>query len=289
MNRQRACVSLAAATVVLACAAMPTGAEAQARAVDGKHARVEVIAAADAPDPAGALWLGVRFTMEPGWHIYWVNPGDSGGPPTALWHLPPGVAADGFLWPAPERIPLGPLVNYGYKGDVVLPVALRVPAAARGQAITGSVDLRWLICKDICIPDRATLAFALPLPAAERHRLAAWRQQIADARAAVPTPAPRGWKTSVTSTRDALVVAIATDRTMGGATFFPIDEGVIDESAPQRVDVKGTAITFTLQKSVHLLTLPARLRGVVVLASGEAFEVSGAVADATRGSLSSRE
>jgi DsbC/DsbD-like thiol-disulfide interchange protein len=164
-----------------------------------------------------------------------------------------------------------------------------VPAAARGRALNGSVDLRWLICKDICIPDRATLAFALPLSSAERNRLATWRQQIADARAAVPASAPRGWKTSVTSTRDALVVAIATDRRIGGGTFFPIDEGVINESAPQRVDVKGTEITFTLQKSAHLLTLPARLRGVVVLASGEAFEVAGAVADATRGGLSSKE
>jgi len=289
MDRQTQRVSLAAATAVLACAAMAASADAQARAVDGKHARLELIAAADAPDPSGTVWLGIRFTMEPGWHIYWVNPGDSGGPPTALWHLPPGVAADGFLWPAPERIPLGPLVNYGYKGDVVLPVALRVPPSARGQALGGSVDLRWLICKDICIPDRASLAFALPLPAAERGRLAAWRQQIADARRAVPAPAPRAWKTSVTSTRDALVVAIATDRKVDGGTFFPIDEGVINESAPQRVDVQGTGITFTLQKSAHLLNPPARLRGVVVLASGEAFEVSGAVVDDTRGSRSSKE
>lgn len=53
------------------------------RSAQGKHAQVEVITAAEAPDASGTLWLGVRFAMELGWHIYWVNPGDSGGPPTA--------------------------------------------------------------------------------------------------------------------------------------------------------------------------------------------------------------
>ncbi len=86
---------------------------------------------------AGAdTWIGVRFLLEPGWHLYWRNPGDSGTPPMLLWTAPAGVTVGDVEWPAPERIPLGSLVNYGYHGDVdpARARARRLPSRGPGGA-----------------------------------------------------------------------------------------------------------------------------------------------------------
>src|SRR5437016_3563708 len=105
-----------------------TAAIVQPRAVTTAQASVELIAGAPTvPATGGEFWLGIRFQLRDKWHIYWRNPGDSGEPPSVRWHLPDGVRADDIEWPMPKRIPVGPLVSYGYEGDVVLPVRLRIP------------------------------------------------------------------------------------------------------------------------------------------------------------------
>jgi thiol:disulfide interchange protein DsbD len=69
-----------------------------------------------------------------GWHTYWQNPGDSGLPTTIEWKLPAGVTAGPIQWPAPHALPAGPLVNYGYEGEVYLPTTLTVaPGVKAGR------------------------------------------------------------------------------------------------------------------------------------------------------------
>src|SRR3954447_17530171 len=99
------------------------------------HARVELLARQNAAMPGGSVQLGVHFVLEPGWHIYWINPGDSGQPPALKWQLPPGYAAGEIQWPHPERMqPTPQLADYGYHGDVLLPVTLHVPSLAKAGA-----------------------------------------------------------------------------------------------------------------------------------------------------------
>src|SRR5271156_3093275 len=47
---------------------------------------------------------GLYFKLEPGWHVYWKNAGDSGEPPRVRWTLPDGVSAGDFQFPAPKRL-----------------------------------------------------------------------------------------------------------------------------------------------------------------------------------------
>ena len=63
--------------------------------------------------------VALRLKMKPGWHVYWQNPGDSGLPTTIDWKLPSGFAAGPIQWPAPHALPAGPLINYGYEGEVL--------------------------------------------------------------------------------------------------------------------------------------------------------------------------
>jgi thiol:disulfide interchange protein DsbD len=99
--------------------------------------RAELVA--DAPEGVSAgkpLSLGLLIRHAPHWHTYWKNPGDSGLPTTLEWTLPAGVQAGPIEWPTPKRLPIGPLVNYGYDGTVLLPVTVAVPADFRGAAST---------------------------------------------------------------------------------------------------------------------------------------------------------
>jgi DsbC/DsbD-like thiol-disulfide interchange protein len=74
---------------------------------------------------------GLHFTLEKGWHIYWLNAGDSGEPPTVKWTLPAGVSAAPFEYPAPRRLPLGPLMDFGYENEVTFPVPITVASDAK--------------------------------------------------------------------------------------------------------------------------------------------------------------
>ena len=89
------------------------------------------------------------------------------GLPTRLeWQLPAGLQAGEIDWPRPHRMPVGPLVNYGFEDEVVLPVQLTAPAGATpGSTVTLRGKADFLVCADICIPESANLELRLPVTA----------------------------------------------------------------------------------------------------------------------------
>ena len=119
-----------------------------------------------APDgivPGKTLWVGLRLTHQPHWHTYWKNSGDSGMPTTLDWLLPAGWQASEITWPTPKKFPLGPLANYGFDGEVLLPVAVTIgDLAADGAPAVIQANANWLACKTECIPEDATLQLTLP-------------------------------------------------------------------------------------------------------------------------------
>src|SRR5512133_1940719 len=90
-----------------------------AEPVRTEHVEAELVAERTAIAPGTPLTVALRLKLAPGWHTYWQNPGDSGLPTTLAWKLPEGITASDIHWPAPERLPAGPLVNYGYEGEVL--------------------------------------------------------------------------------------------------------------------------------------------------------------------------
>jgi len=115
--------------------------------------------------PGTTLWLGLRFDLIPQWHVYWRNPGDSGEAPRVDWTLPAGWQAGDIHWPVPERIPVGPLVNYGYEDTVSLLVPVSVPpdAASGARDVRIDADVTWLVCKVECIPQDGRVSLQLPV------------------------------------------------------------------------------------------------------------------------------
>src|SRR5262249_56669178 len=90
--------------------------------------RVELVSEMDSVAPGGTFWVGLRQSIAPGWHTYWLNPGDSGEAPRIDWQLPAGFTAGEIAWPHPERIRVGPAMTFGYSREVVLPIAVTAPA-----------------------------------------------------------------------------------------------------------------------------------------------------------------
>lgn len=186
------------------------------------------------------FFAGVTFTLPPHWHIYWQNAGDSGIAPTLAWTLPEGLKAEAIHWPVPQAIEVGGLVNYGYEREVTL---LAPVAPTRGD-ITGemTVTAKWLVCRDICIPETATLRTMLPA-------------QTADAPAVIEQTLAQLPQSAHPITAHYVIgdgkVTLAFNAIPGtGATtaarFFPAEDGIISNSAPQSLRVEGEhAITLT--------------------------------------------
>lgn len=131
------------------------------------QAQAELLSSRAAWVPGEAQWLGLRILHDPGWHTYWINPGDSGLATRLDWDLPPGFTAAVPDWPRPVRIQIGPLVNFGYEGELLVPVQVTAPKdLPEGGEQTLRVSARWLICEEICIPDGADLEIRLPVASA---------------------------------------------------------------------------------------------------------------------------
>ncbi|MFC7610245.1 protein-disulfide reductase DsbD domain-containing protein [Teichococcus aestuarii] len=160
-----------------------------------ERARMTLASSLDAVAPGQPFRLGLRQVLAPGWHTYWRNPGDAGTPPEIAFTLPEGASATGFEWPAPERIPFGPLVNYGYENAVLLPLTVTPPATLRpGDVFTIEAQASWLVCEKVCIPEEGVFRLDLPVEAAPRPD-PALAADFRAAEAALPRPSPgtRRW------------------------------------------------------------------------------------------------
>jgi len=230
--------------------------------VNTPQVQAELVAHAPEGLAAGKpVWLGLKLVHQPHWHTYWKNPGDSGLPTTLQWTMPAGVAAGDIQWPTPSRLPIGPLMNFGYEGTLLLPAPLTVPAGFKGDTLDVKLRADWLVCKDVCIPEGGD--FALQLPA---QQATAGHAALFDAaRAARPLPVP-GAQASAAVEGQQLVVTVSglptawQGRDLG---FIPETGGVIQNAAkPQTTWQGGTwmaRVPLDLQRSESPKVLPAVL------------------------------
>jgi thiol:disulfide interchange protein DsbD len=152
-----------------------------AAVVENPQIRAELLAhAPQGLGPGRPLLLGLQLRHASGWHTYWKNPGDSGLATELQWTLPAGWQAAAIQWPLPQRIQIGDLANYGYEGEVLLPVAVTVGAQPPG---TSEVDVKlhasWLVCRQECIPQEGDFTLRLPLRSSYAARGAAFSAALA--------------------------------------------------------------------------------------------------------------
>ena len=138
-----------------------------AQAVKSPHVDAELLSELSAVQPGRPFSVGLHLKMEPGWHVYWKNPGDAGLPVSLTWTLPSGFSAGPIQWPYPSRIVAASLVSFGYEGEVLLPVQITLPKQLPKAPVVLHAKAKWVVCQEICIPGSAELSLTLPAAAAD--------------------------------------------------------------------------------------------------------------------------
>ena len=251
-------------------------ARAASSSVDADHVRVQLVVPVADANQGNVREIGLYFKLEPGWHIYWKNPGDAGEPPHIHWTLPKGITAGPMQFPAPKRLPLGPLMDYGYEGDVLYPIDVQIGSnAAFGPAkLYAKVD--WLVCRESCIPGKTELASVLnitPFTTSTQPGASGDKEIWKTNAGKLPKALPIGTKVQLQPTHDGFRLMVATGRRETAAIFFPEDQDILDNPAPQKITPTANGLILDLKKDASLKANPAQLRGFLELSGGRAYEI----------------
>jgi thiol:disulfide interchange protein len=275
---------LSIALLFVACAIFHPSANAQLPMVgDGgpgpvkaQHLTAELVSLAPAIAPGGTLQVGLVLTLEEHWHVYWINAGDSGEPPKITWTLPDGITAAPMQFPIPSRLPLGPLMDFGYEDEVAFPVQLTAASSLKPGPIHLDAVINWLVCREVCIPGKAHLGLNLtvsPDATAPAQAVGA----LGEALTLIPRPLPPDAKFTVTGGKTEFVLTLTTGKRENNAEFYPFDQDQIANAAPQQIESLSDGVRLRVHRDDTLTQLPANLHGVFKLSDAIAYDVTAPV------------
>jgi thiol:disulfide interchange protein DsbD len=233
-----------------------------------KHVKVALVSEGDSIRPGKPFTLGIRMEIDDGWHTYWKLPGDAGLPPRLTWRLPPGFSAGSIQWPVPERMPVPPLMSYGYGTLVLLPVEITPPVSLMTGDQTLAVKVDWLECREVCLPAKSELDLVLPVRA-EDPRPTAVAASFAEARRRLPLSSA-GWTVAAEAGPRAIALTFRSpDGVAPTAAYFFVDAPKVTEyAAPQGFEPKDGAHRVTLKPAENAGARLDRLSGVLVVEGG---------------------
>ena len=250
---------------------------ADSNSADAKHLHVELVFPHNQLYPGGSNEAGLYFRLEPGWHVYWENAGDSGEPPHIKWTLPNGLTAGPIQFPVPRRLPLGPLMDFGYESEVLFPFGFQVDDNLKEGPAILHAKVDWLVCREVCIPGKAELdenvelMHTAPMPAAVSGADQTLWDRLANK---LPQPFPAGDSAVFQSTPAGFRLAVFTGQHETQAVFFPEDQNILSNPAPQPMTPTATGLILDLTKDPNLTVSPAQLKGVLELSGGRNYEIA---------------
>src|SRR5206468_4692540 len=230
----------------------------------------ELVAEGAAP-PGGEVELAIHMRPAPGWHGYWLNPGDAGLPMDVEWQLPSGFSAGPLRYPVPTRLGISGLMNYVFERDYAVLVRLKAPKDAHGT-VPIRASAHWLACTDrICVPENGDLSLDIPVGSGtpNRAQFDAWRQ-------ALPRPLATVGHFQVAGSKMSVAIPLPASVAVDHPYLFAIADNVVDYDAPQQFRRSGDWLVAEL----HANRAPAQFDGVVGYGDGRGLQfhaVAGAV------------
>ena len=109
------------------------------------------------------LDIGLNFSIEKDWKIYWIYPGDAGLPPELKILEEKKYTSITPSWPYPEEEvdKYSELVSRIYKNNVIIPY--KITLAQDYKPIKEiKFELDYQVCKEICIPVKAKFTLDIP-------------------------------------------------------------------------------------------------------------------------------
>ncbi len=255
--------------------------------------QVRLVLAADAARPGETVMAGVHLKLAPRWHTYWRNGGDSGGPATVEWTLPPGVTAGAIRWPVPEKLNTSSIITYVLHDEVVLLVPLKLA----GDAPIGPHELKakvsWLECEEVCVSRRTNVSARLIIgperkPSADVAFLEAAKNKLPLSGGTVAARAQ--WEAEADGESRGLLIEWDLNEKPAVVDFFPFESDAYTVgNATERVASAPGKIA--LHKTVEKIggNWPAQVAGLLVSratqeAPPQAHEVTLAIAPGAAGS-----
>lgn len=216
-----------------------------------EHAETTLIPAREGFAPGETTWFAFHQKLEEGWHVYWRNPGDSGLPLSLDWSLPAGFEAGEVLYPLPERLPIGPLANYGHKGEATFLVGVTAPAnSAPGEIVEVGLNAAWLICEEICVPEEGVFSLRLPVSAAPAEYPPGAR--LLEAAKASQPEVWQGEAVFDTAPDEIVLEARGDLPDFREALYFPYADGLIEPAAAQKISRSPGRIAITMKPGYAL-------------------------------------
>ena len=213
--------------------------------VEVSDSRIELLTESNSIEPGDELLVGFKFSLSPGWHTYWVNPGDAGEGASIKWNLPRDVKASKILWPGPERIPVEPLMTFGYENEVVLLTKIYT-SKNTDIPLTLNALVSWYTCKEICIPQEAEVSIPIKLgfksPSSSNKLL---KQTLEN----VPTPFKGTYR--VQSLDDSYIIQgqFENNKQYDSIYFFPRFYGLTDYVESQLYEKNKDSFSLQVQPS----------------------------------------
>jgi len=213
--------------------------------------------------PGGQVELAILMHTRPGWHGYWLNPGDAGLPMDVQWQLPKGFSVGPLRYPVPTRLKVAGLMNYVYERDYAVLARLKAPPGI-GGLVPIRATARWLACTEtICVPEQGE--FALNLPAGG---LATMDARFNEWRRALPRPLATLGRFSVEGDKLRVAIPLPANVDAREPYIFPITNKAVDYEAPQSFRRAGDWVVAELP----LKAVPKQFSGVVAFADSRGLE-----------------
>jgi len=235
-----------------------------------QNIRASIEAETNSPAPGDTVTVAIIMDPKPGWHDYWLNPGDAGTPLELEWQLPPGVTAGPIRAPVPETLIISGFMNHIYKEKHAFLIDLKIaPSVQPRQQMDIKVDARWSACTDIvCVPEGGALSIPLivgdgAIAAGQRTRFDVWR-------AALPVPLDRQAVYEINGKRISIAIPYPKSAAAEKVWFFARTENVLRYAAMQSARRTGDwlVVTGEVDKSFN-----GQIDGLLRFGDGQGLEV----------------
>ncbi len=250
------------------------GGMARAQTLNAQPAHIAAELVAQAPGmKGGPATLALHMTPAPGWHGYWLQPGDAGFAMRLTWHLPKGATVGPPRYPVPQTLLIAGLMNHVFEQDYAVLVDMQLPAGA-GSTLPVSVSAQWLACSaSVCVPEQAELRAMVPtgVTATAEPSFDRWR-------GALPAPLGAPAHFAITAQGLSLAIPLPARVALSEPHLFVADDAVVDPAAPQGFARVGDTLVVRLARAKFAPARPvspARIAAVLRLnGAGDGLELS---------------
>jgi len=251
--------------VLLALLPIPAHAQEAGNETPERLVKVRILPESGMIEPGEEIWIGIEQSIKKDWHTYWKNPGDSGTQTRTDWTLPEGFMISDIYWPTPDKLPYGPLLNYGYSDNVILLQKLKAPDELPEGPLDLAVNVELLVCKEECIPEFGLHKITLNDPAAGNEDNSAYLERALDKLPEVVNWDVRYEEITGNNLSMLRLSFPKPQGDLGNFEFLPLDWGVVNNPASVTVyeDESGETLILEQPRGDRSLEALDSLKGIL--------------------------